>query len=243
MSREFDEILSLFFDRQQRGFCQSYGAFLQELMEQSEMSFAHILDYGCGTGCLAEALARRGHRVQAIDESETMLSRARQRSADLENVEFICGGLMLFVAPNQYSLIVCNNDTINDVTEVDALENLFRRVKENLQEDGLFVLDFATGRHYERMDNQLDHYEVNGVTFSKKVRYDPVKHLVENVFEYEGKKEIHYQRAYMLKEVQHALAEAGLGVVDVFSDFEGRLISPETTERIFITAAHILDDC
>jgi ubiquinone/menaquinone biosynthesis C-methylase UbiE len=40
---------------------------------------AHILDIASGTGLVAEALVRRGHRVTGIDISEPMLARAEAR--------------------------------------------------------------------------------------------------------------------------------------------------------------------
>lgn len=43
---------------------------------------AHLLDLGCGTGIDAAHLARRGHRVSALDASRAMLDRARSRVSD-----------------------------------------------------------------------------------------------------------------------------------------------------------------
>ncbi len=43
-----------------------------------------VLDIGCGSGDLAAALARRGHRVTGIDQDGAQLAQARQRHAALE---------------------------------------------------------------------------------------------------------------------------------------------------------------
>ncbi len=50
-------------------------------------------DLGCGTGRLSGQLAPFVHRVIAIDESEAMLTAARERLPDLHNVEFRPGSL------------------------------------------------------------------------------------------------------------------------------------------------------
>src|SRR5438552_3143698 len=40
---------------------------------------AHLLDLGCGPGCDAESLARKGFRVTGIDWSGAMVEEARSR--------------------------------------------------------------------------------------------------------------------------------------------------------------------
>lgn len=44
---------------------------------------AHVLEYGCGTGSYAFALAQNGARVQAIDISQVALDIAGQRASEL----------------------------------------------------------------------------------------------------------------------------------------------------------------
>jgi SAM-dependent methyltransferase len=47
-----------------------------------------VLDIGCGNGALLNALSTRIRYGAGIDESEAILQRARQRNADLPNLEF-----------------------------------------------------------------------------------------------------------------------------------------------------------
>lgn len=39
----------------------------------------HVLDLGCGTGLICDAMAARGHEVTGVDPSATMLDIARQK--------------------------------------------------------------------------------------------------------------------------------------------------------------------
>jgi SAM-dependent methyltransferase len=48
-----------------------------------DVSGAHILDAGCGSGFYAEELARRGARVTAVDGSSQMAQHAERRLAEL----------------------------------------------------------------------------------------------------------------------------------------------------------------
>lgn len=52
-----------------------------------------IADLGCGTGNIAELLAPVAGRVVAIDQSEPMLTAARQRLAGVGNVDFVAADL------------------------------------------------------------------------------------------------------------------------------------------------------
>ncbi|HEX6352367.1 class I SAM-dependent methyltransferase [Actinophytocola sp.] len=45
---------------------------------------ADVLDLGCGTGSLSLLLARRGHRVTAVDLSPNMVANARAKLADTD---------------------------------------------------------------------------------------------------------------------------------------------------------------
>lgn len=52
-----------------------------------------VADLGCGTGTLTAPLARGVHRVIGVDNSQPMLTAAKQRLADFDNVELKLGDL------------------------------------------------------------------------------------------------------------------------------------------------------
>ncbi len=67
-----------------------------------------VADLGCGTGNVSELLAPVVHKVLAIDQSEPMLTAARQRLVGADNVEFIAGDLTaLPVAAASVDAAVC----------------------------------------------------------------------------------------------------------------------------------------
>src|SRR5215475_11226207 len=79
---------SAFFDRLARSWSQAhYGphgdmvpriARFTDALENLVPARASILDYGCGTGDIAAALAARGYRVEARDTSPIMIEQARR---------------------------------------------------------------------------------------------------------------------------------------------------------------------
>jgi SAM-dependent methyltransferase len=65
--------------------CGSYEADLPLWEELAERCDGPVLDLGCGTGRVALHLARRGHRVYALDRDPDLLSALSERAADFHH--------------------------------------------------------------------------------------------------------------------------------------------------------------
>ena len=119
---------------------------------------ADILDAGCGTGRLGAELARRGHRVTAVDLDPVLVDRARTHTdlvvhqEDLSTLDLgaefdavaMAGNVMVFVEPG---------------TERRVVQNVAR----HLRPDGVFVAGFATDREY-RVEQFHDDLRASGLT-------------------------------------------------------------------------------
>jgi ubiquinone/menaquinone biosynthesis C-methylase UbiE len=67
-------------------------AWKQELMKNLPESQLRILDVGCGTGAMGLLFAELGHQVTAVDISESMLSKAREKAyAQKLSIELLTG--------------------------------------------------------------------------------------------------------------------------------------------------------
>ena len=74
---------------------------LQAILGFSIGSAETVVDIGCGVGRLTRALAGRARKVYGLDVSREMLTRAREASPDLDNVEWLHGdGTTLSVLPD-----------------------------------------------------------------------------------------------------------------------------------------------
>jgi SAM-dependent methyltransferase len=89
-----------------------------------------VADIGCGTGNVAELLSPVVERVVAVDQSEPMLSAARQRLEGRGNIEFVLGALPdIMIAPASVDAAVCML-VLHHVPDVqNALESLFRLLR------------------------------------------------------------------------------------------------------------------
>jgi SAM-dependent methyltransferase len=63
----------------------------------------------CGTGRVAIPIAREGVRVVGLDLTASMLDRAREKSAEIENICWVEGDMRVFSLPERFGLIFIPN--------------------------------------------------------------------------------------------------------------------------------------
>ncbi len=93
----------------------------------------NILDVGCGSGWLSRILARRvpQGRVVGMDVSDEMIRRARQSSADSENIVFVVGGAEEIPwEPNFFDQAVSVESSYYWPQPALALREIFRVLRE-----------------------------------------------------------------------------------------------------------------
>lgn len=107
-----------------------------------------VLDAGCGTGRVGAALARRGHRVTAVDLDPILVAEARRHDnldvyqADLAELNLdgapfdavvAAGNVMVFLEPGTESVVL-------------------QRFHAHLRPGGVLICGFATDREYTVAD-------------------------------------------------------------------------------------------
>jgi len=191
-----------------------------------------LLDLGCGTGNHAFSLARRGHRVTAIDRSLAMLDRARAkaasevaagdsvptfREADVRKFDL---GERFDAALMMFTVLGYLHD------DVDLLSAL-AAVRAHLDTGGLFIFDVWNGpavlalRPQDRIINVQD--GPAQIIRKTRTRLDAPNHLCHVHFDLErtggGKpmrsEEEHVVRYFFPDELRSALLSSGLRLLDL----------------------------
>lgn len=102
-----------------------------------------VVDLGCGSGILAEAVAVAGFDVLGIDLSPAMIEMARRR---VPEGRFLCEPLLNAVLPPCRAVAAvgeCFNYRFDERNSRAQLTDLFQRVHDALAPGGLFLFDAA----------------------------------------------------------------------------------------------------
>lgn len=116
---------------------------------------------------------------------------------------------------------------MNYLTDPADLRALFASVAGRLSPSGVFVFDSNVESHYVRNSPFSREEEWQGETVQHTMDYDRGTREVRIVFSFaDGSVEVHRQRPYDLDELSFNLAEAGLGVVECYSNPERDDVDP-----------------
>jgi SAM-dependent methyltransferase len=102
-----------------------------------------VVDLGCGSGILAEALCNSGYDVLGIDISPAMIDMARSR---VPEARFRCESLLAAELPACIAVVAvgeCFNYRFDESNSREALRTLFQRIHGALEPGGTLLFDAA----------------------------------------------------------------------------------------------------
>lgn len=119
-----------------------------------------VLDAGCGSGRVAAALARSGHRAHGIDVDPILIERGHELYPDvplavLDLHDATPAALAERGLPGAYDLIVCAGNVLLFLAE-DTEERVVRNLAGLLTPGGRMAIGFFTGREFTH--DQLDEH-------------------------------------------------------------------------------------
>ena len=102
----------------------------------------NVLDLACGTGRHSVAFALEGANVVGIDNSEVMISRAKEHAvSNGVSPEFVFGEMAEFqlLTTGKFDLIICLGNSLALLDDLNTLEKVLSSVCNSLNDDGVFV--------------------------------------------------------------------------------------------------------
>ena len=171
---EFAQVYDLFMDNIPY---EEWCDYLVMLLRQHGVSDGLVLELGCGTGNMTEALKRRGYDMIGIDNSEEMLAEAIEKNSASYKVEaaegnsasdeaaganaeaanglkpalYLCQDMREFELYGTVRAIVSVCDSMNYILEPEEQLQVFRLVNNYLDPDGVFIFDLNTRYKYEKI--------------------------------------------------------------------------------------------
>ena len=244
---EFAQVYDLFMDNIPYD---EWCDYLVTLLRKYGVDDGLVLELGCGTGNISEALRHKGYDMIGIDNSEEMLSVAIEKSMEIEDDSlpqslYLCQDMREFELYGTVRAIVSICDSMNYITESEDLLEVFRLANNYLDPEGVFIFDMNTRYKYENLlgeqtiaETREDHCFIWDNFYDRDSR---LNEYVLNLFiqgddgRYDRHEEVHYQKAYDLEEVRSLIECAGMkfeGAYDAFTFEPAR----KDSERIYIIA-------
>jgi SAM-dependent methyltransferase len=221
----------------------SWVDYIEEILRRNSLKPQLVLDLGCGTGSFCMEMAARGYDMIGVDSSAQMLSCAVQKmkNRDLRDILYLNQDMTAFELYGSVDAVVCLMDSINYVTDKEALMRMFDIVRNYLNPDGVFIFDVNTLYRFENVFDKNTFYSVDeDATYIWENRYDGKNRICEfdiTLFTkcnelYKRFDEIHLEKAYEIPELLEIIGACGLQIIDIYDELSFN--SPhERSERIF----------
>ncbi len=197
-----------------------------------------VADLGCGTGTVCTILSDRGYDMIGIDSSDMMLGEAFRKKGDRQ-ILYLNQDMTAFELYGTVDVFLSMLDSMNYITSLDELADVFALVKNYLNPGGVFIFDVNTPYKYEQIlsDNTFT-YDKDGIFYVWENSFDGeycdflINFFVENEGGYNRFTEEHTQRCHTFKELVDIIDGAGLTLEGVYDDMT--LEEPKRdSQRIF----------
>ncbi len=191
-----------------------------------------ILEIGCGTGKFGAKFSRDDFTVFGMDVSLEMLRMAKPRAR--RHFSVFCGDVRNFALSCTIDFIFSVHDTMNYLLTYDELQSAFISVRNIMHEQSIFMFDLTTEHNIRRFfDGKVSRHVRGKAEVVWENSYDAESKIVSSILtvkKSDGKIEVetHRQRIYETREILPLLRDAGLEIVDVFSDYSFKKPSEKT---------------
>lgn len=248
--------------RQVRTYYRTVSRYIEkELLERDDRAFwiervrraGHpaVLELGCGTGRVTEALGQEAERVVGVDLSPEMLQKARRRLQSDGNVHLVLADMRTLRLARPFRLVVAANDPFTHLVEDADRRRALETVAHHLEPGaGRFVLDAhwlgeerlrrAATPEGLRRERTVDlpgselrireHWRCDVETRRCTVRYE--YHEADGTMEGTSFR----ARLWSVDEVRLKLDRAGLRVRTLWGGFDGRPFEPAEASHLIVEA-------
>lgn len=230
---------------------EEWSQYVEGLLKEHNVQDGLVVDMGCGTGKITELLALKGYDMIGIDNSEEMLSIAREKLTEYQeedprkNILYLLQDMreMELYGTVRAAVSIC--DSMNYILEEEELRSVFRLVNNYLDEKGIFIFDLNTEYKYREIlgdrnicENREDasfiwenyYYPDQAIN-----EYDLTIYVQEEDAHFLRMEETHYQRAYSLEKIKELLLQAGMEFVAAYDAFTKEPPKSDS-ERIYVIA-------
>ena len=227
---------------------QNWFNYVESIFDKYDIKPQSVCELGCGTGKMTTLFANKGYEVIGLDLSAEMLMMAQDVAYEKKlEILYTLQDMADFEIQAPVDIICSFCDSMNYLTEDEELLSCFKKVKQYLKFDGLFVFDMNTPYKYEKvLGNNIFADQTEDAAYVWTNYYDNEEKINEYEVSffiqkedgsYDRSIENHYQRAYSLQKVKTLLDKAGLEIIEVTDNYTSNLFK-DNSERMTIISKH-----
>lgn len=218
-------------------------AFIERRWQELGLDPRTVLDVCCGTGTVAALLRERGIDVVGVDRSPRMLEEAATKLG--ADVRLVCQDVRDLSLPRRFDAAVWLFDSANYMLTRRDLERTLGRIADHLEPSGVLVFDVNTVHKLRVLFGDSSYGEDHDdFAYVWKNTFDPAKLTCTydiTLFVADGdgftrRRERHMQRAYPVRAIRSAIAEAGLEFVGSWDDFSSERPTSRSMRAVFVAA-------
>jgi len=212
-----------------------------------------VLELACGTGRLTIPLRLAGADIVGLDNSQSMLEVARDKTAKSGiEIEYVHADARSFSLGRLFRLIFIANNSLSHLLRREDVEACFRCVREHLAPEGRFIVDvFTPWVHFLARDPaqpyQIGQYQDPAgrgqITVSETGRYDSATQVKHSTFHYqrdeqpEGWDVSLTMRMFYPQEIDALLVYNGFTIENKYGDFDQMPYGAASPKQVIVCRA------
>jgi len=192
-----------------------------------------ILDLPCGQGRHAIELARRGYDVTGADLSPYLLAVAAERGrASGVRVRWLSADMRWPIAGETFDVVLNQYTSLGYFADEADDRKVVRAAASMLVPGGRFVLEVINGERVMTRFQEQEWFTVGQASVVERRSLDrPARRMVvERTVTRPNEEDVslHALRLYARRDVDELLRAAGFGRVDLYGDWSGEPVAPES---------------
>jgi glycine/sarcosine N-methyltransferase len=201
-----------------------------------------LLDIGSGTGNLSLKLAESFNSVSAIDLDQEMVTIAKSKKKDLQNINFKCMNMMDIdnvFGDDCFDSIISFGNTLVHLPGTEMISQFFRNTRKALKPSGKFLIQIINyDRILKERVNVLSTIENKYIKFERKYNYIQKNNIIDFITELTVKKtgEIFNNKVNLYpllkSEFRLLLEQNGFENINFYGNFKKEILSDDNIPLI-----------
>jgi SAM-dependent methyltransferase len=136
-------------------------------LNEYDTNIESILELGCGSGCHANFLSKKGLEITGIERSESMVQEAITKN--IPNFNPLIADITNFKIDKQFDAVISLFHVISYLTDNESLINCFKLTNQHLKHNGLFLFDiwYSPAVYVQKPGTRIKRLENNDIKITR----------------------------------------------------------------------------